>query len=89
MYRLGVYVCADGVCVCVEYTRLSKAGVDAPRSFAVQTWPDGLPLDTMFVGQSVTVRVAAEISESLHQGGWIDVTVRTYTHTHPHSTLRC
>lgn len=56
-----------------RYDTLVKLGISGGRTYLEATFPEGVPLETAFVGPSLLAQLEAAAEEALSAGSWIDV----------------
>ncbi|XP_077232923.1 E3 UFM1-protein ligase-like protein isoform X2 [Tasmannia lanceolata] len=56
----------------VSYDILHKLAISQPKQYLQSRYPEGIPLDTVFVHPSVIEMLDAAIEDAIEQGSWID-----------------
>ncbi|XP_042431571.1 E3 UFM1-protein ligase 1 homolog isoform X1 [Zingiber officinale] len=57
----------------IGYEVLHKLAIPQPRQYLQSRYPEGIPLDVVFVHQSVVEMLDAAIEDAVEHGNWIDV----------------
>jgi hypothetical protein len=69
-----------------EYNKLSKISIPEPRKYLMANFPEGLPLETCYIANSVIQQVDASVDHALLNNAWLDVTARLLGSIAPHLT---
>ena len=59
----------------IEYSKVIKLGIPSARSHLTAAFPDGIPLETVFVGLELMQQADAIAEEALASGSWYALTV--------------
>ena len=54
----------------IEYAAVAKLGIPSARAHLQASFPDGVPLDTVFVGPELLQQVDAAAEEAVTSGSW-------------------
>jgi len=57
----------------IEYSKLSQINVPEPKRYLLANFPEGLPLDSCFISDSIIQQVDASVDHVLSNNSWLDV----------------